>query len=199
MFGKGIATEMAPDWKAIRTLAQACNGSGGWLPREDKASNQVPSYAWFNGTSEVYSLSKPSRPSRRWSWRTRRRMRSACRGSRAYILGVLLGSVSDVGAKLHPMKEHLGSWPATPPPTRSSVIPPATSSAPATSMPRFAAGWSRPRNERPTTTKWSRSSTEPEHQPRRRGGRQCPAVRSLSQQPLRRGAGAHEPEGRVRP
>jgi hypothetical protein len=30
------------------------------------------------------------------------------RGSRAYILGAPLGSVSDVGAKLHPMKEHLG-------------------------------------------------------------------------------------------
>ncbi len=55
-YGKGIATEIGRDWQDPHVTQTACNGRGGWLPREDKGSNLVPTYAWFDGRSEVYVL-----------------------------------------------------------------------------------------------------------------------------------------------
>jgi hypothetical protein len=55
-YGKGVATEVYRDWQDPHVSQTACNGRGGWLPAESKDSNLVPSYAWFDGTSEVYYL-----------------------------------------------------------------------------------------------------------------------------------------------
>ena len=55
-----VGTEVARDWQDPHPSASACNGRGGWLPREDKgglgATSLVPTYAWFDGTSEVLYL-----------------------------------------------------------------------------------------------------------------------------------------------
>ena len=51
-----VGTEVARDWQEPHPSATACAGRGGWLPREDKGYDLVPSYAWFDGRSEVYYL-----------------------------------------------------------------------------------------------------------------------------------------------
>lgn len=109
VFGKGVPTEMARDWEDPHYSPKACNGRGGWLPREDKASDQVPSYAWFNGKSEVYVLGEPltNVPTLTLAQNESDALGLPV-GSDAYVLGLPLGSVSDATAKLHPMKEHLG-------------------------------------------------------------------------------------------
>ncbi len=109
VFGKGVATEMSRDWEDPHYSAKACNGRGGWLPREDKAGNVIPSYAWFNGTSEVHVLGEPASnlPTVALA-NSEADLLGLPRGSDAYVLGLPLGSVSDAGAKLQPMKEHLG-------------------------------------------------------------------------------------------
>lgn len=108
-FGKGVPTEMMRDWEDPHFSEQACNGRGGWLPREVKTRDQVPSYAWFNGKSEVYYLTEPLTdvPTMVLA-NTEADGLGLPRGSRAYMLGMPLGGVSDASAKLHPMKEHLG-------------------------------------------------------------------------------------------
>lgn len=59
IYGKGVPTEVSRDWQDPHLAAKACNGRGGWLPLEDKGSDLIPSYTWFDGTSEVYYLSEP--------------------------------------------------------------------------------------------------------------------------------------------
>ena len=58
-----MGTEVLRDWQDPHPSAAACNGRGGWLPREDKGgldgASLIPSYAWFDGTSEVYYLGEP--------------------------------------------------------------------------------------------------------------------------------------------
>ncbi len=109
VFGKGIATEMARDWEDPHYSAAACNGRGGWLPREDKASNVIPTYAWFNGTSEVSYLGEPLASLPKLTLADSEADAFGLpRGSDAYVLGLPLGNVADPSAKLQPMKEHLG-------------------------------------------------------------------------------------------
>lgn len=55
-YGKGIATEVARDWEDPHLSQSACNGRGGWLPREDKGGDLIPSYVWYDGDSEVYFM-----------------------------------------------------------------------------------------------------------------------------------------------
>ena len=55
-----VGTEVARDWQDPHPSDSACNGRGGWLPREDKgglgSTSLIPSYTWFDGTSEVMYL-----------------------------------------------------------------------------------------------------------------------------------------------
>ncbi|GAF94860.1 unnamed protein product, partial [marine sediment metagenome] len=76
----------------------ACNGRGGWLPEEIKAGDLAPTYAWFDGTSEVYFLGESLNDVP---------IKTLADGSQAYVLAQPNGDVSTDGAKIHPMKEHV--------------------------------------------------------------------------------------------
>jgi hypothetical protein len=92
-FAKDISTEMDRDWLNPFYSAAACSGQGGWKPEEIRASNVIPTYEWFDGTSEVYVLGQVPNINQNGE----------------YALGVPLGSVASVGAKIYPMKEHLST------------------------------------------------------------------------------------------
>lgn len=96
-YGKGVPTEVNRDWEDPHYSAAACNGRGGWLPREDKASDLIPSYQWFDGTSQVYVLGEDL---------SNYPATTLDDGSQAITLGVPNGSVNGTGSKIYPMKEH---------------------------------------------------------------------------------------------
>jgi len=112
-YGKAaVGTEVSRDWQDPHPSAAACNGRGGWLPREDKGADLIPSYAWFDGTSQVSYLGEsldgvPTVPldagvaaSFAGNFNT---------GDPAYVIGMPNGDVAgDTSTKLYPMKEHWG-------------------------------------------------------------------------------------------
>ncbi|MFZ5774063.1 MAG: hypothetical protein ACOY3Z_01065 [Thermodesulfobacteriota bacterium] len=55
-FAKGGATEMSRDWMQPTWNQAFCNGQGGYIGHEVKASNVTPEYRWFDGTSYVYNV-----------------------------------------------------------------------------------------------------------------------------------------------
>ena len=81
---------MARDWRTPIWWPGAFGGQGGWKPEETRAADVVPTYRWFDGTSEVYMLGHSP----------------ALNADGEYEFGFPLGSVSSLGAKLYPMKEH---------------------------------------------------------------------------------------------
>ena len=89
-FAKDISTEMERDWFNPFYSPSACGGQGGWKPEEIRESNVIPTYEWFDGTSEVYNLGQVPTQN----------------ADGEYALGVPLGDVTSAGAKLYPMKEH---------------------------------------------------------------------------------------------
>jgi hypothetical protein len=90
-FAKDVSTEMARDWRTPVYRDTALNGEGGWKPAETRSSNVIPTYQWFDGTSQVYILGQVP----------------TLNSSGQYALGVPLGDVTSADAKLFPMKEHL--------------------------------------------------------------------------------------------
>jgi len=89
-FAKDKSTEMERDWSHAEFSMAACRGQGGWLPSEVRATNVVPAYAWFDGTSLANTLDQaPIRDS-----------------LGDYVLALPNGSVQSPGARLHPMKVH---------------------------------------------------------------------------------------------
>jgi len=111
-----VGTEVARDWQDPHPSAAACNGRGGWLPREDKGglngASLIPSYAWFDGTSEVYYLGEPldSVPTVPLdAGLAASFVGNFNAGDPAYVIGMPNGDVAgDTGTKLYPMKEHWG-------------------------------------------------------------------------------------------
>jgi hypothetical protein len=91
-YAKVVATEVSRDWTQPHFSSAACNGRGGWLPKENKGTNLTPSYQWFDGTSQVYLLGES--------------LDDYPMKSGAYTLGVPNGSIDQGGAKIYPMKEH---------------------------------------------------------------------------------------------
>ena len=89
-FAKDKPTEMARDWREPEFSPGACSGQGGWAPSLALASNVVPSYQWFDGTSRVYVLGQVPVANREGE----------------YALAAPNGSVRSPGAKIYPMKEH---------------------------------------------------------------------------------------------
>ncbi len=89
-FAKDVSTEMAREWTNPVFSPAACSGQGGWKPEEIRESDVVPSYQWFDGTSEVYVLGQVPTQNQ----------------DGEYALGVPLGWVDTAEAKLYPMKEH---------------------------------------------------------------------------------------------
>jgi hypothetical protein len=100
---------VARDWDEPHFSSAACNGRGGWLPLETKQANLVPTYQWFDGTSEVYYLTESlARVPQIELSASEAATIGMPAGTPAYILGKPNGSVASPGAKLTPMKEHLG-------------------------------------------------------------------------------------------
>ncbi|WP_296809344.1 PKD domain-containing protein [Thiocapsa sp.] len=110
-----VGTEVARDWQDPHPSDSACNGRGGWLPREDKGglgtASLIPSYTWFDGTSEVVYLEEsltgvPTVP-------LDATVAASFVGNfsaedDAYALGMPNGDVTSENAKLYPMKKHWG-------------------------------------------------------------------------------------------
>ncbi|MBW9258745.1 MAG: hypothetical protein K1566_16345 [Candidatus Thiodiazotropha sp. (ex. Lucinisca nassula)] len=96
-YAKGVPTETNRDWEDPHFSAAACNGRGGWLPREDKALNLTPTYHWFDGTSQVYVLGEDLADYP---------VTVLEDGSDAITLGQPNGWVNKQNAKIYPMKEH---------------------------------------------------------------------------------------------
>ena len=92
-FAKDVPTELARDWLSPTFNPLACSGQGGWAPEDTLGSNLIPSYGWFDGTSEVYVLGQVP----------------AQNADGEYALAVPHGGVSSPGAKIYPMKEHRGN------------------------------------------------------------------------------------------
>jgi PKD repeat protein len=117
-----VGTEVARDWQDPHPTAAACNGRGGWLPREDKAGldgeSLIPSYAWFDGTSQVYYLGEllevngvPTVPTVPLDAGVAASFVGDFNaGDPAYVIGMPNGDVisTSLDTKLHPMKEHWG-------------------------------------------------------------------------------------------
>ncbi len=110
-----VGTEVARDWQDPRPSDSACNGRGGWLPREDKgglgAASLTPRYNWFDGTSEVAYLGEsligvPTVPLD--ATVAANFVGGFKAGEPAYVLGQPNGDVTSTTAKLYPMKEHWG-------------------------------------------------------------------------------------------
>ncbi len=89
-FAKDKSTEMERSWLEPEFSMAACRGQGGWLPGEVRASNVVPTYKWFDGTSLANVLGQvPVQDS-----------------LGEYVLALPNGSVQSPNAKLFPMKVH---------------------------------------------------------------------------------------------
>lgn len=87
----GITTEVRRDWNFPFFAQGLFDGQGGFKPEEFREADLIPSYAWFDGTSRVYALGQvPPQNS----------------STGEYELGLPNGSVSSIGAQIHPMKEH---------------------------------------------------------------------------------------------
>jgi hypothetical protein len=123
-YGKAaVGTEVARDWQEPHPSSAACAGRGGWLPREDKDHDLVPSYAWFDGQSAVYYLGAaladlptiPLAPEIAASF-----VGDFKTGQRAYVMATPSAIIGEDGAlnrhrgvqnpeaKIYPMKEHWG-------------------------------------------------------------------------------------------
>ncbi len=89
-YAKDISTEMVRDWTLPHFSPKACGGRGGWLPNEVRESNVIPSYKWFDGTSEVYLLGQVPGEN--------------AAGEKTF--GLPNGDVGSNAAKIYPMKEH---------------------------------------------------------------------------------------------
>ena len=111
-----VGTEVARDWQDPHPSDSACNGRGGWLPREDKGglgtASLVPSYTWFDGTSEVMYLGESLLTDVPMVPLDKNLAPNFYRGlnplQEAYALGMPNGDVNTSTAKIYPMKQHWG-------------------------------------------------------------------------------------------
>ncbi|MDJ0805868.1 MAG: hypothetical protein QNJ78_03455 [Gammaproteobacteria bacterium] len=96
-YAKGVPTEVSRDWENPHFSPAACNGRGGWLPEEIKVGDLIPTYEWFDGTSQIYVLGQnlDDFPTTMLP-----------DGSQAITIGLPNGWVDGMNAKIYPMKEH---------------------------------------------------------------------------------------------
>jgi hypothetical protein len=89
-YGKDVSTETARDWRAPFWSTALFGGQGGYKPGETRGTDLTPTYAWFDGTSEVYVLGQSP----------------SLNANGQYELGVPNGGVNSPNAQINPMKEH---------------------------------------------------------------------------------------------
>ncbi|MBN1819046.1 MAG: hypothetical protein JW828_16925, partial [Sedimentisphaerales bacterium] len=90
-FAKNVSTEMDRDWNNPQWFQGLFGGQGGYKPEEIRAQNVVPTYAWYDGTSDVYVRGQIPLQNE----------------AGEYVLSGPHGSVDSETARIHPMKEHL--------------------------------------------------------------------------------------------
>lgn len=86
----GFSTEVERNWEHPHWAAGLFGGQGGYKPEEIRASNLVPTYAWFDGTSNVYASGQVITQN----------------ADGYYAMGQPNGDVNSDGAQIYPMKEH---------------------------------------------------------------------------------------------
>ena len=90
LYAKLNSTEMSRDWNTPVWSQSVYGGQGGFVPHDTRAMNVVPSYKWFDGTSNVYAIGQVAQQN----------------ANGQYNFGSPNGWVNTAGAKIHPMKEH---------------------------------------------------------------------------------------------
>ena len=104
-FGKGGATEMSRDWRYPVWNPAFCNGQGGFVGEEVKASNVKPDYVWFNGTSYVYNVGETIKPN----------------AQGIYTMAKANGGFFGANSKIVPIKRHTSIMPLH---TSGKIVPP---------------------------------------------------------------------------
>jgi hypothetical protein len=94
-YAKGGATEMSRDWLKPVWNAAFCNGQGGYVGEEVKASNVKPDYRWFDGTSYVYNVGE----------------KITKNADGTYTMAKANGKIFDGKSKIVPIKNHTSSLP----------------------------------------------------------------------------------------
>lgn len=92
-YAKDVSTELTRDWSNPQWSPTLLDDQGGYKPGETRGSNLVPTYKWFDGTSNVYVLGQTA----------------VTNSQGEYELASPNGSVTSNGAKIYPMKEHLSN------------------------------------------------------------------------------------------
>jgi hypothetical protein len=88
-YGRVAATEVSRDWLDPHWVQGVYSGQGGYKPREYTESNVIPTYRWYDGTSDVYVLGQVARE----------------RADGMFETAEPIGSVN-TDSKIYPMKEH---------------------------------------------------------------------------------------------
>ena len=90
-FAKLNSTEMAREWGNPYWAQGMFGGQGGYKPEEIRESNVIPSYKWYDGTSNIYAVGQIATQN----------------SNGQYEFGEPNGDVASAGARIYPMKEHL--------------------------------------------------------------------------------------------
>lgn len=94
-FAKVAATDMERDWSAPGDFVSE---SGLYEPHHAKATNVIPTYKFFNGTSYFYEFGDPAVPDE----------------NGRIVMSAPNGDIHDPNAKIHAFKHHLGIQPVDP-------------------------------------------------------------------------------------
>ena len=89
----GFSTEVERNWEHPHWAQGLFGGQGGYKPEELRDSNLEPTYAWFDGTSNVYALGQVITQN----------------ADGLYEMGEPNGDVNSDGAQIYPMKEHISN------------------------------------------------------------------------------------------
>lgn len=89
-----VGTEMSRDWRSPHWNPGGCNGQGAWIGHEVKGNNVIPTYKFWNGTSDVYNFGETITPE-----------------NGVYNMAKTLGTIQD--GKLYPIKVHTAVQPVS--------------------------------------------------------------------------------------
>lgn len=94
-FGKNTSTEMTRDWRFPVWNPAGLGGQGAWIGEESRASNQIPSYTFWNGQSFIYDMADAINPE----------------PDGTFTMAKALGGINDAKSKLYPIKVHTSHQP----------------------------------------------------------------------------------------
>jgi len=89
-YAKLAPTEVHRDWLDPHWVQGVYSGQGGYKPREHTASDLTPTYAWYNGQSEIYKLGQVA----------------SLRPDGTYETAAPIGDVASANSMIYPIKEH---------------------------------------------------------------------------------------------